>query len=55
MASKTRVAPLVKQVTARLELMAGRITAQLKDAVEKALQSRIAVNSAQVWLDSIAA
>ena len=43
-ASKTRVAPLAKQVTARLELMAGRITAQLNDAVEKALQSRIAIN-----------
>ena len=55
MASKTRVAPLAKQGTARLELMAGRITAQLKDAVEKALQSRIAINSAHVWLDSITA
>jgi len=55
MASKTRVAPLVKQGTARLELMAGRIAAQLKDAVEKALQSRIAINSAHVWLDSVTA
>ena len=55
MASKTRVAPLAKQVTARLELMAGRITAQLKDAVEKALQTRIAINSAHLWLDSITA
>ena len=53
MASKTRVAPLAKQVTAHLELMAGRITAQLKDAVEEALQSRIARNSAHLWLDSI--
>ena len=55
MASKTRVAPLAKQVTARLELMAGRITAQLKDAVEKALQSRIAINTAHLWLDSVTA
>lgn len=45
MASKARVAPLSKQVTTRLELMAARITAQLKDAVEKALQSGITVNS----------
>ena len=55
MASKTRVAPLAKQVTARLELMAWTITAQLKDAVEKALQSRIAINTAHLWLDSITA
>ena len=55
MASKTRVAPLSKQVTARLELMTARITAQLKEAVEKALQSRITVNSVHMWSDSITA
>lgn len=53
MASKTRVVPLSKQVTARLELMTAGITAQLKDAVEKALQSRIMVNSVHMWSDSI--
>ena len=53
MASKTRVAPLSKQVIARLELMAARITAQLKEAVEKALQSKITVNSVHMWSDSI--
>lgn len=44
-----------KQVTARLELMAARITAQLKEAGEKALQSRITVNSVSMWSDSITA
>ena len=55
MASKTKVAPLAKRVKARLELKAGRIAAQLKDAVEKALQSRIAINSAHLWSDCITA
>lgn len=53
MDSKTRVAPLSKQVTARLELMTARIT--VKDVVEKALQSRITVNSVHMWSDSITA
>ena len=35
--------------------MPGGITAQLKDALEKTLQSRIATNSAHLWLDSITA
>ena len=35
--------------------MGWRITAQLKDAVEKALQSRIAINSAHLWSDCITA
>ena len=55
MALKTVVTPLPKQVTAHLELMAERITVQLKNAVGKALQSRIAIKSAHLWLDSITA
>lgn len=55
MTSKTRVAPLSKQRTARLELMAGRIKAPLKEAVERSLKSRITINSAHLWLDSITA
>ena len=55
MASKTRVAPLAKQVTASLELMAGRNTDQLRDAVQRVLQSRISINNVYLWLDSITA
>ena len=55
MATKTRVAPLAKQGTARLELMAGRITAQLTETVKNALQSRIQINSTYLWSDNITA
>ena len=55
MVTKTRVAPLAKQGTALLELMAGRITAQLTETVKNALQSRIQINSTYLWSDNITA
>ena len=50
--SKTRVSPLKRQTIPRMELMAGRVLAQLMHTVKAALQNNIVVTETHLWLDS---
>ena len=52
LASKTRVAPIKELTIPRLELMSGRIFAQLVHKVRTALESELRLNGTRLWLDS---
>ena len=51
-ASKSRVAPLKTLTIPRLELMSGRLLAQLVHTVKTALQAQIRLSKVTYWLDS---
>ena len=50
--SKTKVSPLKPQTIPRLELMSGRILAQLMDTVRNALKESVEIVESRLWLDS---
>ena len=50
--SKTRVALLKAQTIPRLELMSGRVLAQLMDTVRNALKDEVEISATRLWLDS---
>ena len=50
--SKTRLAPLKGLTIPRLELMSGKILAQLMDTVKIALSNQIEISEVKYWLDS---
>ena len=52
LASKTRVAPIKELTIPRLELMSGRILAQLVHKVRTASESELRLNGTRLWLDS---
>ena len=55
LASKTRVAPLMKQSIPRLELLSGPIQARLVSTVREALHSQNPISNIHLCLDSSAA
>ena len=50
---KARVAPLVKQSVARLELLSATILARLITSVREALKPLVEINAVYCWLDSL--
>ncbi|XP_048580427.1 uncharacterized protein LOC116614572 [Nematostella vectensis] len=50
--SKTRVAPLKEQTIPRLELMSGRVLAQLMATVVNAISGEVELSGRRCWLDS---
>ena len=50
--SKTRVAPLKKETTPRLELLSALTTTRLINTVKEALSPVLAINQVCCWLES---